>query len=117
MSSLLKEKAMKKMFQLEEILAVITGLSRGGKRFAALQEIYDFVEGRGDLSEGLAPRAKKENLLRQFPQLACCGEDFSPEELAVLKTGTNEEAIADILSRWLSRQVTRHGEYYEVSSR
>lgn len=115
-NSSLEGRFMKKLFHIRDVLAIVTGLSCGREHFAALQEVYGFVEGQGDLSEGFTPRAKKENLLRQFPQLAGCGEDFPPEELAVLKAGTDEGAIADILSRWLSRQIDKHGEFLEVSS-
>ncbi len=99
----------KKKFHLREILAITTGLSLGGKYFAGLQEIHDFLE------EG-SMRSKANNLLKQFPQLADCGKDFTAKELTTLKAGTDKAEIESVLERWINRQIAKYGEYFEVSS-
>lgn len=99
---------MTRTFHIRDVLAITTGLSLGGKYFSGLQEIHDFLKP-GAIAE------KKANLLGQLPQLADCGKDLSAHELTIIKDGTDQSAVKNILEIWIARQATKYGEYFEIS--
>jgi len=107
-----------KKFHIRSLLAVITGLSQGGRYFPEVMELFDFLNTKvrkANLSEKM--NAKKNILLLQFPQLRHVEKDLTQEEVRILKSGSDVAKINEILVRWINQQIAKHGEFFYVRNK
>jgi hypothetical protein len=104
----MENKIQTRRFNIRSLLAIITGLSQGGKYSCELQELFDFLQVEGGIE------ARKIILLKQFPQLVNAEKDLTNEEIEILRAGSNTR-IDSILVDWINIQIAKYGECFDVS--